>query len=217
MTVFTINRLSNLSRLVAFPAFVAALFLFAVARPSAAATIEQRGKAMINSMSSTVISIINDKSLSRTAREDKFRKIFEAHFDVRTIERWVMGRPWRTATAAERKEYLKHFEDYVIKVYTNQLLQYSGEEFRVVGADKDGPGVAVTTHIVDPDGQRPIVVVWRIRAKNGDLKIRDVVIENISMSANQRREFAEVYRQRGNSVKGLIAAIREKVNQLNSQ
>lgn len=215
MTFAPANRISPLFRAALSVAVALSIWL---AQPSArAATMEEQGKSIIGSLSSTVISIVSDKQLSRVQREDKFRSIFRRHFDTAVIGRWVLGRPWRTATAAERTEYLKYFEDYVVKVYTTQLLKYSGEQFKVVGADKDGSGVSVTSHILDPGGQKPIVVVWRMRPTNGALKIRDVVIENISMSANQRREFAEVYRQRGNSVRGLINALQEKVNQLNAQ
>ena len=47
--------------------------------------------------------------------------------------------------------------------------------------------------------------------------VRDVLVENISMSQTQKREFASVYQQRGNTVDGLIAALREKIAELDKQ
>lgn len=191
--------------------------LTSITAPARANDMADEGRKIIASLSDTVIAIVSNKTLSRQIREERFRAIFQRHFDLRAIGRWVMGRPWRQATPAERQEYLKYFEDYVIKVYTNQLQRYSGEQFKVVRTDRDGRGVSVTSNIVEPGGQKPIVVIWRMRPRKGGLKVMDVVIENISMSANQRREFAEVYRRQGNSVRGLINALKAKVTQLNNR
>ncbi len=197
------------------PVAVFALALVA-AVPASRAALEDDGRQMIEKMSKSV-SVIVKGATSKSDRETRFRNLFQKNFDVRTIGRWVMGRLWRSATAAQQTAYLEVFETYIVKTYTVQLAGYGGERLRVVGVEKDGRGVAVISHIQPKNKRnRPIVIRWRLRKKRDRLLIRDVVIDGISMSLNQRREFAAVYAREG-TVDGLIATIRKKITKLDAK
>jgi phospholipid transport system substrate-binding protein len=194
---------------------VPALLLVACAlSPPARADIKDDGRALVQKMADQVITILANKGIDRAAKEARFRQILQQNFDVQTIGAYVMGPPWRTATPAQRAEFLKLFESYIVKVYTGQLSTYSGEKISVVGVEEDGGGVAVTSRIFDPKNNRVIEVKWRLRPSGAQLRVRDVVLENISMSLTQQREFASVYQRRGGTIEGLLAALREKVAEL---
>lgn len=193
-----------------FAAMVTAGTVLGSAAPSAASIIDE-SKQVIEGMSSEVLSILKNKGLSRPQRERRFAAIFRTKFDVPTIGRWVMGRAWRKANAGQRATLMQLFQAYIVKTYTIQLSKYTGEKFKVVSASPDGRGAVVVSHITG--GNSPVVLKWRMRRAGGAVKVRDVVIDNISMSLNQRREFTSVYRQRG-SVDGLITAMRQKVREL---
>lgn len=194
--------------------FAAVLAVGAFVAPTApsAATVVDEGKQVIMNMSDQVLSILKNKGLSRAAREQRFATIFRNNFDVPTIGRWVMGRAWRQATASQRATLMRLFEAYIVKTYTIQLSKYTGEMFKVVSASPDGRGAVVISHITG--GTSPVILKWRMRRSGDAVKVRDVVIDNISMSLNQRREFASVYRTHGGKVSGLIAAMRRKVAEL---
>ena len=192
----------------------AAAMVAAAAPPDALADARDDGKAIVQRMADEVVTILANQGMDRAAKEVRFRQILGQNFDVATIGAWVMGAPWRAASPAQRAEYLKLFESYIVKVYTGQLSTYSGEKVIVVGAEADGPGIEVTSRITDPKNARTVEVKWRLRLAGKQFRVRDVVIENISMSQTQRREFAAVYQQRGNTVDGLIAALREKIAEL---
>lgn len=194
-----------------------ALLAFVWAAAPAPADPKAEGRAIVQKMADQVVATLADKGLGRAAKEAKFRQILGENFDVGTIGAWVMGPPWRQATPQQRAEYLRLFENYIVKVYTGQLSTYSGEKVNVIGAEDDGEGVAVLTNISDPKNDRVIPLKWRLRAAAGKLKVRDVLVENISMSQTQKREFASVYQQRGATVDGLIAALREKIAELDKQ
>jgi phospholipid transport system substrate-binding protein len=205
--MITVSRRAN-------PALLLAAALLLPAAVSSAAEPKQEGRAMVQQMSDQVVSILANKGFDRAAKEARFRQILAKNFDVPTIGSWVMGAPWRGATPAQRTEYLRLFETYIVKVYTGQLSTYSGEKVTVIGAEQDGAGVEVISRITDPKNDRTVELKWRLRPSGAQLKVRDVLIENISMSQTQRREFAAVYQQRGGTVDGLIAALREKIAEL---
>jgi phospholipid transport system substrate-binding protein len=181
---------------------------------SARADSKDDGKVVVQRMADQVVTILANQGIDRAGKEARFRQILSRNFDVPTIGAWVMGAPWREASPAQRAEYLRLFEIYIVKVYTGQLATYSGEKVTVIGADADGGGVEVVSRIVDLKNARTIELKWRLRQSGAQLKVRDVLIENISMSQTQRREFAAVFQQRGNTVDGLIAALREKIAEL---
>ncbi len=193
-------------------AFVAVVLSAVAATSPARASAE--GEALIRSMADTVLSVLRNKGVDRPTRENRFRAIYQRNFDTITIASWVMGQPWRTASEQQRSQYLQVFETYIVKVYTGQLANYSGEQLKILGSEPDNDGVVVLSALVDPQTQRRVDVKWRLRKSGSAFKVRDVVIENISMALNQRREFAAVYQQRGGTVDGLIAALREKVVEL---
>jgi len=203
-------------------AIAAVLAIASALSPSAAGAAApdkmiEEGKSIVRSLSSSVLAILR-KGGDRRAQEETFRNLFVMYFDVPRIGRFVLGRAaWSKASADERAQFLDLFQHYVAKVYTVQLRRYSGQEFQIVAAGPDRKGVVIVSRLVGPRSERPFHLKWRIRPSNGQLKVRDMVFENVSMSLNQRREFASVYRRRGGSLTGLLQAMREKMAELDRQ
>jgi phospholipid transport system substrate-binding protein len=54
-------------------------------------------------------------------------------------------------------------------------------------------------------------IAWRVRPKGDSFKIVDVMVEGVSMSQTQRKEYASVIRRNGGQVEGLLAEMRQKV------
>ena len=171
---------------------------------------EPEATKVVQSMADSVLKILADKTASRQAREQLFAIMLNQNFDVPTIARFTLGRAWNDASPAQRDAYLAVFRQYIVKTYVVQLSQYSGEQFKVVKTEADGEGAVVHTLVSSPSGSNPVDIKWRMRATDGAMKVRDVVIQNISMSLTQRNEFASVMQQRNNSVDGLIQALKDK-------
>ena len=95
-----------------------------------------------------------------------------------------------------------------------RLGQYSGEKFKVTGARADGDKGTIVDSNILRDPQPAVRVQWRVRQRDGHLKIVDVVVEGVSMAVTQRSEFASVIRKRGGQVSGLIEDLRAKLTTL---
>ena len=197
-------------------AAIAIALLGAWNAPAVAGDPVADARAQVQSMWQHVVPILASKGLAPAAREERFRNIYRAHFDNAAIAAAVAGAAWLRATAAERERFLGVFENYVIKVYAGQFGSYNGERLLVRASEPDGPGAMVTTNIVDARGEggRPLELKWRLRPGADGLRIRDVLVQNISMMLQQRREFASVLAQRGGALDGLSAALSEKMAQL---
>jgi phospholipid transport system substrate-binding protein len=165
--------------------------------------------AFMNEMWNRAVEVLS-KKVSATERLTRFRQLFQADFDGPGIARFVLGRYWRSASEQEQQEFLKLFEDYVVFVYGTRLSSFNGETFRVKGSRPEGNGVVVATDIINPGGEPPIKVDWRLISDNGAFKINDVIIEGISMLVTQRSEFAAVIQRHGGQVGGLLEMMRER-------
>ena len=62
--------------------------------------------------------------------------------------------------------------------------------------------------------QRPeIDIVWRVYTKNPDnLRIRDLVIEGLSLARTQKEEFASIIKSNEDNIEALFSTLKEFVN-----
>jgi phospholipid transport system substrate-binding protein len=139
-----------------------------------------------------------------------FHQLLQQNFDLPGIARFVLGPHWRTASEPEKQEFLRLFEDYIVRVYSEKFAQYRGETLRVTGNRADPEGALVTSEILRPGGAPPIKVDWRLSTRDGFYKISDVMIDGVSMGATERSEFAAMIQRSGGLMQGLLAMMREK-------
>jgi phospholipid transport system substrate-binding protein len=201
-------------RLIGIALLTAALGAVAtVPLPAVAQDLAKDAGGFVQNLGDQAIQIITDKSLSPVDREHRFHDMFVTSFDVPAIGRFVLGRYWRTATDPQKSEFLKLFEDMIVKTYNNRFTEYKGEQFLVTGTRPDGDSAMVTTNVAQPNGRQAIKVDWRVLKPKGELKIVDVVIEGVSMSVTQQQEFGSVIQRNGGQIDGLLATMRERVQQ----
>ncbi len=204
-------------RLVIAGAAALALTLASLPGGPSWAAAEDDAKIKIQRLADDALGVLADKSLSKPGREENLRKILLANFNIRAIGKFVIGSHWRTAPRDERSEFLGVFETYMVKTYAVRLGPYAGEKFKILSVLPDKRGFVVISQVVPPN-RPPVVLKWRLRkAKDGELAVVDVVVENISMALTQRQEFAAVIQQRGGNLRGLISALREKIKELDNK
>ncbi len=164
----------------------------------------------IDDMGREAVSFLADESLSQAQKEAKFRQMLRNKFDIDTIGRFVLGRNWKTATPAQRKEYLRLFENLIVEVYSARFKDYNGEDFKVASAQDTGKNDSVVSSYIVPASGSKVKVDWRVRNKNGQFKIIDVIIEGVSMSLTQRSDFSSVIQRGGGKVEALLVSLRSK-------
>lgn len=158
---------------------------------------------------------LGDSAITDAERRQRFRSILKDVFDVPTIGQFVLGRYWRIANDAQKAEYLRLFEEFVVQAYTNRFKELGDKKFAVgVTQPVTEEDSLVQTEISESKGP-PIRVNWRVRSLPRGLRVVDVQVEGVSMSITQRDEFASVIRTRGGTIEGLLAALREKTGTRN--
>ena len=140
-----------------------------------------------------------------------FREILTKTFELKTIARFTLGRYWRIASPAQRAEYRRLFEDFLVLAYANRFRDLGGMQLRITSARKiNKRDSLVLTEIASADARQPIRIGWRVRQTKDGLRIVDVIVDGISMSITQRDQFAAAIRAAGGKVEGLLAMLRDK-------
>ncbi len=180
--------------------------------PARADEFSDGAKKFIEILTTDAISMLTVENISKTERADRFRRLMNKNFAIKGIAKFVLGRQWRKATDAEKKEYLQLFEDLLVATYADRFAKYSGEKLMVNKSEARGKGDAlVHTVMIRVDGAKPLKVAWRVRGKNGIYKIVDIMVEGISMVVTQKSEFASFIQQNGGSIGALLSELRKRI------
>ncbi|MBL8833098.1 MAG: ABC transporter substrate-binding protein [Rhodospirillales bacterium] len=168
--------------------------------------------AFIDTLAKRAIEGLTSKDIDNADRAARFRTLFTETFDVPTIGRFALGTPWRTASEADRAEYLKAFEDFIVATYATRFADYGGEAIRTTGSRRgDDSEVFVTSEFVRAQGA-PVRVAWRLRPTGDSWRIIDVIIEDVSMAITQRDDFSATIQRNGGRLSALIEALRSKTS-----
>lgn len=205
--------------------FMAALWGFAIfavlSLPAGgvfAAEVEARAEQFIRALAKEAIQSLAKPDTSRQTRIKNFRKMFRTHFGVRSIGRFVLGRHWRKATDAEKKEYLSLFEDLMVISYVDRFRRYAGKNLNIIKSRAEKTNAAtVFTEIARPNTAKPVQVLWRVGIKGETIKILDVVVEGVSMSQTLRSDFGSIIRRKGGKVSGLLEELHVKTASLKAE
>lgn len=166
-------------------------------------SIEQSAQDFISKMAKQGIDFLANPDLTLEQRKSEFRSLLSNNFDMKTIGRFSLGTYWRSASEPQKEEYLNLFEKNVIDVYSKRFSDYQGEEFKVTGASATGKSDAMVHSYIDSKGQK-IAVDWRVREKNGQMRVIDISVEGVSMATTQRSEFASIIQRGGGDIQVLI-------------
>ena len=192
--------------------FFAVAILFAVAQDAArAGSISEAPGEFIEKLADKAVAALTVDDITRVERVRRFRALLNDHFDVKTIGRFVLGRYWRQASEEERAEFLTLFEVLIVDTYVDRFAKYSGEALKVTKTEATREDDSIVFSSINrPSGGPPVGVAWRLRLRNGNYLIIDVLVEGVSMGQTQRSEFASVIRRNGGAVKGLLAKLRDR-------
>ncbi len=165
----------------------------------------------VQDLGNQAITAMANQSLTQDQRTQQYRTILQNSFDMETIAHFVLGRAWNSATPQQQEEFLKLFEQSVLKIYGDRLSFYSGEGFHITGERPESDSDAtVSSEVTHKDSSAPTKVDWRISQKSGKPLVIDVVIEGVSQSITQRDEYAAILQRNNGNIDALINMMRQR-------
>ena len=158
-----------------------------------------------------LLTILKDPRLKgeskKTERREKLKEVINQRFDFTEMARRSLGPEWRRRSAEEQNEFVKLFADLLEQAYLEKIESYNGEKVRYLKEREDNTNAEVSTKVVDNRGQE-FSLDYRLHKVNGDWKVYDVVIEDISLVNNYRSQFNRVLAK--GSFEELLTRLKEK-------
>lgn len=154
--------------------------------------------AFIDGIGKEVVDILGNTAFNDASKETALRTLFQKHVDVDWIGRFVLGKYWRSASAAQQQRYLDGYRGFVIKSYTSKFKEYTGSEtYKIKSSTKDAQGRNIVTMELLRPGEASVMVDYKLRKEGENLRIFDIVVEGVSLITTQRSEFASVVSRKG--------------------
>ena len=162
----------------------------------------------INDTANKVIAILKNKSLSAAAKKERLEVIYKRMFDEVELSRLSLGRNWKRLNPSQQQEFVQLFRKILEKAYGDKILEYKDEKVKITGERMISADRAeVQTKVIGSSKEIP--VFYRLRLKDGEWKVYDVVIENVSLVQNYRAQFKDILAK--NTPSQLIETLRKKV------
>jgi len=177
--------------------FLAAVTLGASGR----ATADPSPVAEVRTTITEASPVFADHQLSPAEHDRQLRAIAEKHFDFAYMAKSALGTHWRKLPAAQRKEFVPAFDDYVLATYLTTLQQNTVEAASSGLTDKvayDDPATAAVHGEVHlPMVQDTLHVNYMLCETPAGWKLFDIVVDNVSTLANYREQFNKIINSDG--------------------
>lgn len=160
-----------------------------------------------------IVEIIN-ANIPKAEKDSRFKKLFNQALDLDFIGQFVLGRYWRTATPAQRKEFISVYRELNTKIWSQRFDEFKGKKFIFKGTSPSTSANQIFVNSEVPmDQGNPASVIWRVKEKNGDFKIVDIIIENVSLAITARNEYSSYIKNSKAGIDGLIENLKNKLKQ----
>lgn len=195
----------RLQRLSCAAAMVAALAL----PGSVLADDADKAAATLRTTVEAAIEVLGDETLSAEQRREQVEALVEDRFDFAVIARLVVARGWRRFSATEREEFIAEFKRHLSTTYGRRLEAYDNEKIEFGGTRVESNGdITCNTRIVGGHAGSGVDIDYRMRLKQGEPYVIDVIIEGVSLVQNFRAQIKELLQ--GSTPGELIEKLRDK-------
>ena len=168
--------------------------------------VDKAGQDLVNS--------INDQRLNQAQRRDKVASILRTAIDIEGTGRFILGRYVRQASPAELQDYLKLFDEIIIRNLSSRFGEYRGVKFSLGRSQQRTEEDALVSTLVERPNTPSFTLDWRVAEINGQPKVVDVIAEGTSLRLTTRSEYAAVIQRNSGRVASLLDAMRGQIAQL---
>ena len=150
-------------------------------------------------------------------REEKIKKlkiIAKDTVDIKGIGLYTIGKHRKDMTDEQKAEYLKIFEEYFLKTFSDRLSEYANPKVRVDDSEKLNENYTIVSSVLVSTKERPEVKIdWRVYTKDmQNLVIRDLIIEGLSLARTQKEEFNSIVQSNNGDINALFDSLKKFIN-----
>ena len=192
--------------------FLSLVAFFSVINVSVADISSKSAVEMIENLTKQGVEQIVNSTASVEEKNAVFKKLFTENLDLDFIGKYVLGRYWRTATPQQKNEFINLYKEFNVKTWSKRFDEFKGKRFVFEGTSPSSnkSQIFVNTSVPMDEGA-PISVKWRVYERKGELKVIDIIIENVSLAQTARNEYTSFIAKSPDGIDGLLNNLRNKV------
>lgn len=175
----------------------------------------------VKSLADRILSISRAPSCKtdNTACRERLRTLIEQYWDTAEMSRSALGYHWKTLDQQQRQQFTKLFSDLIEAIYLSRSMFSRAQSYtdtvkvNYLRETPEGDDYRkIDTTVMLRPGQQPIKVDYRMRWVDGKWKVYDVIVEDISLTANYRNQFNRVINSHG--FPELVHMLQDKLKQI---
>jgi phospholipid transport system substrate-binding protein len=192
--------------------------LAAIAAPARAQVADVgRASAFIQQTGAELVAAINDTRASLAQRRERVAAVLRRAVDIQGVGRFILGRWWRQASPQEQAQYMRLFEETLIRNLSARFGEYQGVRFSLGRTQQRTEDDVLVNTIVERPNSQPFGLDWRVGDVGGQPKIVDVIAEGVSLRLTQRSEYSSVVTRNNGQIQALLTEMQRQIQQLSAR
>ena len=171
----------------------------------------QEAVSQVRTSSTEMLNILSKANGSNNASVRKQAENYAMpYFDFERMTALAVGNPWRSASAAQRKDLTEQFKTLLVRTYSGTMLQYKNAKVNVLNnpqVNRGGQEVVVRAEVQQP-GKQKVNIDFTTYQSGSKYRAYNVAIEGASLVTVYRNQFGETIRTKG--IDGLITDLKAK-------
>ncbi len=155
-----------------------------------------------------IMAIAKQQGISGAERRVKLQKAIAEHVDLQAAAQRVLAVYWRSASKAQKIEFMRVFHKVLSDNYASMLEKYENESVKLNKETVKNDKYATVETTVLSQGKE-IPVNYQLMYRNGEWKIYDFVAEGISLVRSYSSDYQGTLKTEG--VDGLNRALTRKL------
>ena len=144
----------------------------------------------------------------------KLIKIGKESVDINGLAFYTLGKHRKSLDDNQKNEFVKIFNQYFLKSFSNRLVEYKDAKIVVISEDIKNEKYTIVKSKLLATSKRPEVSIdWRVYTIDPNKPlIRDLIIEGLSLARTQKEEFNSIILNNNGDVNALFSNLKEFVN-----
>jgi len=188
---------------------LAAISLFVLALLPAARAYAGEPTAQLSATVNELVTILVNTPVAELRAKglpERALKLVYDRFDFSELTKRSLGRHWQALDESQQREFVNALTQKLLVAYGRTVRASGDEKVEFTSEVVEGNLANAQTKIVSSSGEFPID--YRMMVSNGQWKVYDMVIENVSVVNNYRAQFERVIAR--SSVKELLAMMKQQ-------
>ncbi|MGH7786775.1 MAG: MlaC/ttg2D family ABC transporter substrate-binding protein [Candidatus Binatia bacterium] len=155
---------------------------------------------------------VSSTERTRDDQLEALRALARELVDTRAMGQRALGGTFDSCTAGQQEEFLRLFDELIVRAYLQKLLLFRDPKFRFRPQEQRGDAVMVFSQVAM--GKDTYEVSYEMRQEKEQWLATDIVVEGVSLSSNYADQFSSLLKTR--PFDDLLDLMRRKVEHFRS-